>query len=268
MDDLKNSENQIRQKDLVLIYLDARRQFLIQVATNLKISSDLGDMNLNEIIGKPFGYVGETHLGKKFYCLKPSTADLIFKVKRKTTIVYPKDLGYLLLETAVGSGSRVIDIGTGSGALTMVLAKFVAPDGMVYSYERREDFIENARKNIERAGYINNVQFRHCDVSQDGFLEKDIDAIFIDVPEPWDIIPKASVVLKSGYHLVGWCPNIEQVKRTVEVLGEHNFKRIRVSEIVEREILVRQQGVRPRERGITHTAYLVKAQKICKRVSG
>ncbi|MCK4250154.1 tRNA (adenine-N1)-methyltransferase [candidate division WOR-3 bacterium] len=262
MGDSEVSENIIKPRDLILIYLDVKRQFLIQATANLKLSSDLGNMDLGDIIGKPFGYVGETHLGNEFYCLKPSSADLMFKVKRKTTIVYPKDLGYLLLETAVGPGSRVIDIGTGSGALTLVLAKFVAPDGMVFSYERREEFIDNAKKNVERAGYIKNVKFYCRDVPQEEFSEKEVDAIFVDVPEPWGIVPKASAALKGGYHLVSWSPNVEQVKRTVEALKVHNFTRIKVSEIVEREILVRQQGVRPRERGITHTAYLVKAQKV------
>jgi tRNA (adenine57-N1/adenine58-N1)-methyltransferase len=186
----------------------------------------------------------------------------MFKVKRKTTIVYPKDLGYLLIETAIGHGSRVIDVGTGSGALAMVLAKFVAPDGVVFSYERREEFIKNAKRNIERAGYLQNIKFYCRDVAVKGFTEQAIDAVFLDVPEPWAIVPKAADALKGGHHLVSWSPNVEQVKRTVDVLRENQFIRVRVSEILEREILVRQQGVRPRERGITHTAYLVRAQKI------
>jgi len=258
----KSRPDPITEKDLILIYLNEKRQFLVQVTPNLKLSSDLGEFNVGDTIGKPFGYVGKTHLGKEFYCLKPSTADLMMKVKRTTTIVYPKDTGFLLLETAIGPGSKVIEVGTGSGALTLVLAKFVAPDGVVYSYDRREEFIENAKKNIERAGYIKSVEFFCQDVAEQGFLQKGVDAIFIDVPEPWGIVPKAAQVLKGGYHVVSWSPNVEQVKSTVDALQNHNFIRIKVSEIVEREILVRRQGVRPRERGITHTAYLVSAQKI------
>lgn len=256
------SENLIRDKDLVLIYLDEKRQFLVQAITGLRLSSDLGDLNLTGIIGKPFGFVGQTHLGRNFYCLKPSTADLMMKLKRTTTIVYPKDVGYLILETAIGPGSRVIELGTGSGALTLVLAKFVAPEGLVYSYERREDFIENAKRNIERAGYADNVQFTCADVAKEGFEKTEVDAVFIDVPEPWAIVPKAFEVLKGGHHLVSWSPNVEQVKQTIDALVAHNFQRIKVKEIIEREMLVRMQGVRPRERGITHTAYLIRAQKI------
>lgn len=259
----EQSGNIIKDKDLVLIYLDEKRQFLVQAITGLRLSSDLGDLNLTGIIGKPFGFVGQTHLGRNFYCLKPSTADLMMKLKRTTTIVYPKDVGYLILETAIGPGSKVIELGTGSGALTLVLAKFVAPDGIVYSYERREDFIENAKKNIERAGYADNVQFTCADVAKQGFGQTEVDAVFIDVPEPWAIVPEAFEALKGGHHLVSWSPNVEQVKQTIDALVAHNFQRIKVKEIIEREILVRMQGVRPRERGITHTAYLVKAQKIC-----
>jgi tRNA (adenine57-N1/adenine58-N1)-methyltransferase len=262
MDASAHNDNVMRLGDLVLIYLDSRRQYLVQVSENLNLSSDLGNMALKEMIGKAFGYVGETHLGHKYYCLRPSTADLMFKVKRKTTIVYPKDLGYLLVETAVGPGSRVIDVGTGSGALAMVLAKIVAPDGMVFSYERREEFLDNAKRNIARAGCTENVKFYCRDVVVDGFDAQTVDAVFLDVPEPWAIVPVAETVLKGGHHLVSWSPNVEQVKRTVDVLKENHFIRVRVSEIIERDLLVRQQGIRPRERGITHTAYLVRAQKI------
>lgn len=256
------STNLINKKDLVMLYLDEKRQFLVQVVPGLRVSTDHGDLNLTDIIGKPFGFVGKTHLGRDVFCLKPSTADLMMKLKRLTTIVYPKDLGHLLLETAVGPGSRVIELGTGSGALTMVLAKLVAPDGVVYSYERREDFLENARKNLERVGYAGNVEFVCTDLAKTAFGQREVDAIFIDVPEPWEIISKAYDALKGGHHLVSWSPHMEQVRRTIDALEANNFKCIKTKEIIERELLVRQQGVRPRERGITHTAYLTRAQKI------
>jgi tRNA (adenine57-N1/adenine58-N1)-methyltransferase len=255
-------DNTIDQGDLIFVYLDTKRQFLVQIGSGMQLQSDLGNMKIDEMIGKPYGSTGTTHLGHPYHCLKPSTADLMFKVKRLTTIVYPKDLGYMLLETAIGPGSHVIEIGTGSGAMTLVLAKFVAPDGKVFSYDRRQDFIDNAKKNVVRAGYIDAVHFTCCDVAQQGFSSEHVDGIFIDVPEPWDIIPHATRVLKGGHHLVSWSPNIEQVKRTVETLQVHQFIRIQVSEVVEREMLVRERGVRPRERGITHTAYLVRAQRV------
>ena len=254
----------IKPNDLVLVYLDEKREYLVQIQPKIKLSTDLGDLNLNEVIGKPFGFIGKTHLGKDFYCLKPTTSDLIMRVKRMTTIVYPKDLGHLLLETSVGPGSKVIETGTGSGALAMVLAKLVAPDGMVYSYERKEEFLENAKKNLKRVGYDKNIEFFQRDVSLEGFIQKEVDAVFIDVPEPWEVIPKAAETLKAGHHLVSLSPNIEQVKRTVETMKAAGFIKIRVCENIQREILVRERGVRPKERGITHTAYLTNGYKAIK----
>ncbi|MEO0122973.1 MAG: tRNA (adenine-N1)-methyltransferase [candidate division WOR-3 bacterium] len=255
-------ENYINQGDLVLIYLDEKRQFLVQAVSKLKLSTDLGDIKIDEIINKEFGYIGKTHLGRNYYCLKPATSDLMLKIKRRTTIVYPKDLGYLLFETSVGPGSRVIEVGTGSGALTLFLSKIVAPDGVVYSYERNEEFLENAKKNLEKIKYKAKIEYFLRDVAIDGFIQKNVDAVFIDVPEPWDVVPKAFDALKGGHHLVSWSPNIEQVKKTVEMLQSKSFVKIKVCEIIQRDILIRERGVRPRERGITHTAYLVSATKI------
>lgn len=255
------SDNLIKPGDLFYILLDDKRQFLIQANPKLKLSTDFGDIKIDEVLNKEFGYAGKTHLGKNYYCLKPTTADLMLKIKRKTTIVYPKDLGYLFLETAIGPGSKVIEVGTGSGALTLFLSKIVAPDGVVYSYERNEEFLDNAKRNLENIAGKSKIEFFLRDVTNDGFLQTNVDAVFIDVPEPWDIVPKAFVALKNGHHLVSWSPNIEQVKRTVEKLQSNNFLRIKISEIIQREILVRERGVRPRERGITHTAYLISATK-------
>ncbi len=255
------SENFINPGDLVLIYLDEKRQFLIQALSKIRLSTDYGDIKLDEIINKEFGFVGKTHLGRNFYCLKPTTGDLMLKIKRKTTIVYPKDLGYLLFATIVGPGSRVIEVGTGSGALTLFLSKIVAPDGIVYSYEKNEVFLELAKRNLEKIEHKSKIEFFLRDVAVDGFIQKNVDAIFIDVPEPWEIVPKAFDSLRNGYHLVSWSPNIEQVKKTVDTLQTFNFVRIKVNEIIQREILVRERGIRPRERGITHTAYLVSATK-------
>ncbi len=256
------NENLIGQGELVLIYLDEKRQFLIQAIPKMKLSTDFGDIKVDEIINKEFGFTGKTHLGRNFYCLKPTTSDLILKIKRKTTIVYPKDIGYLLFETSVGPGSKVIEVGTGSGALTLFLSKIVAPDGIVYSYERNEEFLANAKRNVEKGKYKSKVEFILRDVAIEGFIHRNVDAVFIDVPEPWEIVPRAFDVLKSGHHLVSWSPNVEQIKKTVESLHAHNFVRIKVCEIMQREILVRERGVRPREREITHTAYLLSATKI------
>jgi tRNA (adenine57-N1/adenine58-N1)-methyltransferase len=254
--------NEIKAGDMILIHLDEKREYMVQAREELRLSSDLGEILIKDLIGKPYGFVGKTHLDRLFFCLKPSLSDLMMKVKRNTTVVYPKDLGYLLLETSIGPGSRVIEVGTGSGALTLVLARITAPDGKVYSYERKEEFSQNAKKNLERYGLGKNVEFFVRDVGLDGFTETDADAVFIDVPEPWDIVPKAAVALKGGHHTVSWSPNVEQVQKTVDAMKANHFTRINTVEIIMRDLLVRERGIRPREHGITHTAYLTSGQLV------
>lgn len=254
-------DNSIREHDLILIYLDEKREYLIGAQPRLKISTDCGDIALEDVIGRRFGFSGQTHLGTPYYCLRPTTSDVMMKVKRTTTIVYPKDFGSLLLATAVGPGSHVIEVGTGSGALTLALAKFVAPDGMVYSYERHEEFVANASRNAVRAGCEKVIGFFCRDAAAEGFIQEAVDAVFIDVPEPWEIVPHAARALRDGHHLVSLSPNVEQVKKTVETMQRCGFVKIRVYENLQREMLVRERGVRPRERGITHTAYLTSGYK-------
>jgi tRNA (adenine57-N1/adenine58-N1)-methyltransferase len=254
--------NEIKAGDMVLIHLDEKREYIVQAKAELRLSSDLGEILVKDLIGKPYGFVGKTHLDRPFFCLKPSLSDLMMKVKRSTTVVYPKDLGYLLLETSVGPGTRVVEVGTGSGALTLVLARLTAPDGKIYSYERKEEFSQNARKNLERYGLEKNVEFFVRDVGLDGFTVTDADAVFIDVPEPWDILPWAAKALKGGHHAVSWSPNIEQVQKTVDAMKANHFTRINTAEIILRDLLVRERGIRPREHGITHTAYLTSGQLV------
>ncbi|MEO0226398.1 MAG: tRNA (adenine-N1)-methyltransferase, partial [candidate division WOR-3 bacterium] len=243
------------------IYFDEKSEYLLEIKRGLTFSTHQGNIKLDEIIGQRFGAELKTHLNKPFYLLKPSIADLMMKVRRQTTIVYPKDAGMMVLKTAIGPGSKVIEIGTGSGALTLLLARMVQPDGKIYTYERRSEFIEVSKKNLTRCGLSDYVEFILSDVAKEGLKHKEVDAIFIDIPEPWTVIEPASIALAGGHHLVSLSPNIEQIKKTKEILEIKNFKRIETSEIMMREILIRHTGTRPRERSITHTAYLLFAQK-------
>jgi len=251
----------VKEGDLVIIYFDEKSEFLLEVRKMLSFSTHCGNIKLADLVGQDYGAEMKTHLGKPYYLMRPSIFDLMMKVRRQTTIIYPKDAGLMLLKTAVGPGSQVVEIGTGSGAMTIALANAVRPQGTVYTYERRLEFVENSKRNVGRCGLAEYVRFRHADVAADGINEKNVDAVFIDVPEPWAVIGAAAGALASGHHLVSLSPNIEQIKKTKETLEARNFRRIEICEILVREMLLRHTGTRPRERSITHTAYLVFAQK-------
>jgi tRNA (adenine57-N1/adenine58-N1)-methyltransferase len=168
----------------------------------------------------------------------------------------------MLVRTMVFPGARVIEVGSGSGALTSILANFVRPSGRVFSYEARADFSENAKHNIRQLGLLDYVEFKVRDVAKDGFAETEIDTVFVDVPEPWDIIPHAHKALKGGYPLVSLSPTVEQIRKTKAIMELTGFTRIKAVELLEREMLIRPSGSRPAERMISHTGYLIFGHKL------
>ncbi|MEO0248723.1 MAG: methyltransferase domain-containing protein, partial [candidate division WOR-3 bacterium] len=187
---------------------------------------------------------------------------LSMKVKRTTTILYPKDIGYLIMETGLSSGQRVLEVGTGSGALTIVLASIVGETGRVYSFERRPEFLENARKNIEKWGLADRVEFVLRDPAAEGFGISDVQVAFIDVPEPWTLARPAQEAIAGGGFWASLSPCVEQVLRVAEELENAGFVALKTVELLEREMLIRPGKTRPRERMISHTGYLTVARKV------
>jgi tRNA (adenine57-N1/adenine58-N1)-methyltransferase len=252
----------IEEGELVLLYNSENTQYLISLPKEGQFSTHKGIISLSEIREKNFGDKVLSHTQYPFYILRPTLNDLVMKTKRRTTIIYPKDAGYLLLNSAVFPGAKVLEVGTGSGAFTIVLANFVRPNGKVYSYEMREEFLELARENLMRAHLLNYVELIKRDVAREGFSEGEADCVFVDVAEPWELVKWSQLALKGGGTFASISPNIEQVQKACRTLELTGFVRIKVFEMQKREIMVRLTGTRPKERGITHTAYLVFAQKV------
>ncbi|MEO0228983.1 MAG: tRNA (adenine-N1)-methyltransferase [candidate division WOR-3 bacterium] len=246
--------------EFVILYGGKKAHYFIEYKPGGKFSTHLGEITLPE--GLNYGDTLYSHTGHKFYVLKPSLSDLIIHIRRQTTIMYPKDIGYLILETGLCSGSKVAEVGSGSGALTTILASIVGDKGEVHSFERREDFHNLAKENVERYGLSHRVKFYLRDVAQEGFCVEGMDIIFVDVPEPWTIVKWAYSALKGGGFWASLSPNIEQVVKTVNELKNNNFILVKTVEILEREILVRDVGTRPRETMISHTGYLTIGRKI------
>jgi len=250
----------IEENDLVYLYKDIKHNFLIQVQDK-KLHTDLGVLELKEIIGKNFGESIKSNLGEIFYILRPNLYEMILRINRKTQILYPKDIGMILLKANIYPGAKVIECGSGSGALTSALANFVKPVGKVYSYEKNIEFLENAKKNLKRYNLDSYVEFKLKEII-DEFDEKDVDFIMIDIGSPWDLIDAAYKSLKSGANLATICPTFEQLTKTVFTLEEKKFINIETMEILVRRILVRSGRTRPEQRIPSHTGWLVFASKI------
>lgn len=255
----------IKTGDLIYVYNDEKTTYLLTYQKNLSFSTHKGNIVFPENL--EYGDCILSNTNEPFYILKPTSSDIMFKVKRKTTIVYPKEAGIILMELSIKNGSKIIEIGSGSGAFTILLSNIVGNEGKIYSFERKEEHLEMAKKNFERLGNFQNVEFFLKDPVKDGgFGITDVDAIFIDVPEPWTLIQHAHNSLCGGGHIATLSPNIEQIQATVEKMEETGFTRIRCIEVFSRGIRVKKNMTRPFDRMIGHTAYLLFAEKINKKM--
>ncbi len=257
---MKILEHTIKEGDYVLLYLNKRRTYLVKVKSNTTLHTHKGYIRLENLIGRKFGDEIESHLGVKFVILKPTLRDFIMKFKRKTQIIYPKDIALIIMYTGIGPGSKVVEAGTGTGALTSALAYYVRPNGKVFSYEIRSDVLEVAKKNLEKTGLINYVEFKLKDVTE-GIDERGVDAVILDMATPWKVVPHAYEALADWGVFASYSPTIEQIIKTVEALRNHGFTFIECLESIVRNFKVVPGETRPETLMIGHTGYMVFARK-------
>jgi tRNA (adenine57-N1/adenine58-N1)-methyltransferase catalytic subunit len=198
--------------------------------------------------------------GTPYRVVRPSLVDLLAHLRRRAQIVTPKDAQHLLLLAGVGPGSRVVEAGAGSGALTTVLAHAVGPAGRVITYDRRPDFLEVARKNVTAAGLEDRVEFRLRDVTTDGLDVPEVGSLVLDLPEPWAVLPSAVGVLVIGASIALYTPTYNQLERSVRELKALGFEEVRSLELLERALHVGDGGTRPEFEMLGHTGFLTGAR--------
>ena len=255
-------ENMIQPNDFILLVFDNERRWLINVNKHKEFHTNKGIINCEELIGKEFGIKIKSSMGKQFLVLKPTIREIILKTKRKTQIIYPKDISMIIYFTGIGPGYKVIEAGIGSGALTMSLAYYVRPNGIIYGYEINETHFNVAKKNIEKFKLDKWVNLKLRDVN-DGVDEKNVDVIILDLGDPWNIIPKISESsLKSGGYIVSYSPTTSQVEKTLKTLKTSGFYYIHVLEILCRSWQAEYDRLRPHTRMIGHTGFITFAVKM------
>ena len=250
----------ISEGDDIFLYLDRKRTYLVRVEADKSFHTHKGYIQLGDLIGKEYGTRIASSMGIEFVALKPTLRDHIFKTSRRTQISYPKDISLIIMYSGIGPGSRVVEAGTGTGALTSAIAHYIKPSGRVYSYEVRQEFQKNAKKNLERAGLLDYVELKEGDVTE-GIEEKDADAVVLDLATPWLVVPHAYTALKGSGVLVSFSPTIDQVVKVVEALTEHGFVGVETVETLMRFMQVERGKTRPQTVMTGHTGYITFARK-------
>jgi len=254
--------DKIKQNSPVLFYFNHSKKWLMKISKKESLHTHIGVIKHSDAIGKEYGSKVITNKDKYVYLLRPTMYDYVMKIQHGTQIVYPKDLGYIVARAGIGSGQKILEIGTGSGSLTSFIANIVKPRGHVYTFDVNEDFMKIAEKNIKKAGVSKYITQHNLDLKTAKKLPlKDMDVALIDLGDPWTVIPQVRKMLKGSGSVFAICPTMNQLEKLTMSLVENEFTDIESTEHILRTIEAREGKTRHSFQGIGHTTYLCFARK-------
>jgi tRNA (adenine57-N1/adenine58-N1)-methyltransferase len=254
----------LAEGELILLVDKVGRRHRVRLKAGERHSLHSGVISLDDLIGRPEGIIVTTQMGARLLAVRPTFAEQVTGRVRQAQPIYPKDLGAILVAADIHPGAKVVEAGTGTGALTLAVLRAVGPDGSVVSYEQREEFLEAARKAIvDTLGSVpSNLTLKLGDVYL-GMEERDIDRVLLDLPEPWQAVPGAKAALRPGGIVFAHCPNVSQVQRFFDCLREvRGFGMLEAFEVLQRGWTVRGRSMRPSHRMVAHTGFLCFARRL------
>jgi tRNA (adenine57-N1/adenine58-N1)-methyltransferase len=243
----------------VLLIDNKQRRYLLTLAGGAEFHSHTGLIPHEEIIGAEEGVTLRTSRGSRFTAFRPTLSDFILKMPRGAQVIYPKDLGPILLLADIYPGARVLESGVGSGALSMTMLRAGAD---IVGYELREDFAARAQGNV-RSFLGDDLASRYrveLRDAYDGIDETNLDRVVLDLPEPWQVVKHAERALRPGGILVAYTPTIIQSVTLREALEASGFSMAETLEVLHRTWHIEGQSVRPDHRMVAHTGFLTSAR--------
>lgn len=243
----------------VLLVDSKGRQYLVELAEGGEFHTHTGVVPHELLLGQEEGFTVRSTTGARYTAMRPTLTDFVLRMPRGAQVIYPKDLGPILMIADIEPGLKVFESGVGSGALSMTLLRAGVS---IVGYEMREDFAERAQVNVrsflgEEASSRYRVEVRD---TYEGIDERDLDRIVLDLPEPWQVVKHAVVALRPGGILVAYTPSIAQVMQLHESLEDSGFHLAQTVEILQRTWHVEGQAVRPDHRMVAHTGFLTSAR--------
>jgi tRNA (adenine57-N1/adenine58-N1)-methyltransferase len=245
--------------DKVLLIDGKERRYLITLTEGGEFHSHTGVIAHADLIGAAEGSTFRSSRGSRFTAFRPTLSDFILKMPRGAQVIYPKDLGPILLLADIRPGVRVLESGVGSGALSMAMLRAGAD---IVGYELREEFADRADSNVR--GFLGDelanhyrIELRNC---YDGIDEAELDRVVLDLPEPSQVVKHAERALRPGGILVSYTPTIVQAAHLRETLGDSRFTMAETIEVLHRSWHIEGQSVRPDHRMVAHTGFLTCAR--------
>jgi tRNA (adenine57-N1/adenine58-N1)-methyltransferase len=244
----------------VLLIDSKRRRHLVTLEAGGAFHSHAGILDHDALIGSDEGATVRTTMGQRFVAVRPTLNEYVLEMPRGAQVIYPKDLGPILILADIFPGARVLETGVGSGALTTAMLRVLGPAGRITGYELRADFAARARRNVEAflgADVPLDIEVRDA---YDGIDERDLDRVLLDLPEPWRMVDHAAKAMRPGGILLSYLPTIGQVARLREALRDSAFGMAETLEVLQRGWHIEGQSIRPDHRMVAHTGFLTHAR--------
>jgi tRNA (adenine57-N1/adenine58-N1)-methyltransferase len=245
--------------DRVLLIDHKKRRYLVTLKVQGEFHSHAGFVPHDAVIGQPEGSTVRSTRNQGYLAIRPTLSDFVLKMPRGAQVIYPKDLGPILMLADLFPGAKVLESGVGSGALSMAMLRAGAD---IVGYEVREDFASRAQENVrsflgEESMARYRVELRDC---YEGIDETDLDRVVLDLPEPWRVVPHAEKALHPGGILLSYTPSIVHVMQLRDALADSAFDLAETVEVLNRTWHVEGQAVRPDHRMVAHTGFLTHAR--------
>lgn len=239
------------------------RRFLLSLDPERTFSTHAGTIPHTALIGAEDGQMFESSGGSRYVAMRPRLSDYILKMKRGAQVVYPKDIGPILVHGDIAPGMTVVEAGTGSGALTTALARAVGETGRIVTVERREDHQATARATLtDWFGAVPpHVELRLGEAA-DVVAEVRPERVVLDLPEPWSVFESTLELLPGGAVVVAYVPTVLQVQQTVETLRSSGVcTDVSAFEVLHREWHAQGRSIRPKHEMVAHTGFLVTGRR-------